>query len=152
MAKFKINGVDGLDLTFDRKSQLSAEDLLRIIRPGAELMRERLAQKAREVFIQRSGDLASSFKLRERADSDGFAAISVAPEGKHSPSGRGIRKRKRGGGAKSKTNAEVAFVLEHGSPRIKATHFMETASEESEADVIDAMEAEFHKLLDERGL
>lgn len=151
MAKFKVNGVEGLDLTFERKSQLSSDDLLRIIRPGAELMQSRLAQKVREVFQQHTGELAASFKLRERQSDDG-AAISVAPEGKHSPSGRGIRNRKKGEKAKAKTNAEIAFVLEHGSPRIKATHFMETAVEESEEDVIAAMEAEYHKLLDERGL
>ena len=149
MAKFKVNGVDGLDLTFERKSQLSTDDLLRIIRPGAELLQSRFAQKISEVFTQRSGDLANSFKLRNIKSDDG-AAISIAPEGKHSPNGRGIRNRKKSG--KPKTNAEVAFVLEYGSPRLAATHFMENTAEESEADVIAAMDAEFNKILDERGL
>ena len=149
MAQFKVNGVDGLDLTFERKSQLSTDDLLRIIRPGAELMQSRFVQKIHEVFTQRSGDLANSFKLRNIKFDDG-AAISIAPEGKHSPNGRGIRNRKKSG--KPKTSAEVAFVLEYGSPRLAATHFMENTVEESEADVIAAMEAEFNKILDERGL
>lgn len=151
MAKFKVNGVDGLDLTYERKSQLSTDDLLRIIRPGAELMQTRLSQKVRDVFIQHTGELAASFKMRERTSDDG-AAISIAPEGKHSPSGRGIRKRKKSGNGKPKTNAEIAFVLEHGSPRIHATHFMENTVEESEEDVIAAMDAEFTKILAERGL
>lgn len=151
MAKFRVNGVDGLDLTYERKSQLSTEDLLRIIRPGAELMQSRLSQKVRDVFVQHTGELAASFKMRERKSDDG-AAISISPEGKHSPSGRGIRNRNRGGKSKAKTNAEIAFVLEHGSPRIHATHFMEIAVEESEADVIAAMDVEFNKILAERGL
>lgn len=151
MAKFKINGVDGLDLTYDRKSQLSSDDLLRIIRPGAELMRDRLSKKVKDTFVQHTGELAASFKLRER-QSDSGAAISVAPEGKHSPSGRGIRNRKRKGKGKGNTNAEIAFVLEHGSPRIRASHFMENTVEESEDDVIAAMDAEYNRLMDERGL
>mgnify|MGYP006978556433 CR=1 FL=1 len=149
MAKFRVNGVDGLDLTFERKSQLSTDDLLRIIRPGAELIQTRFVQKIQAIFTQHSGDLANAFKLRERKSDDG-AAISIAPEGKHSPNGRGIRNRKKSG--KPKTNAEVAFVLEYGSPRMAATHFMENTIDESEADVIAAMDAEFNKILDERGL
>lgn len=151
MAKFRVNGVDGLDLTYERKSQLSTDDLLRIIRPGAELMQSRFVQKVQAIFTQRSGDLANSFKIRERKSDDG-AAISIAPEGKHRPNGRGIRNRKKSGKSKSKTNAEVAFVLEYGSPRMAATHFMENTIDESEADVIAAMDAEFNKILDERGL
>lgn len=151
MAKFRVNGVDGLDLTYERKSQLSTDDLLRIIRPGAELMQARFVQKVQAVFTQHSGDLANSFKIRERKSDDG-AAISIAPEGKHRPNGRGIRNRKKSEKSKPKTNAEVAFVLEYGSPRMAATHFMENTIDESEADVIAAMDAEFNKILDERGL
>lgn len=151
MAKFKVNGVDGLDLTYERKSQLSTDDLLRIIRPGAELMQSRFVQKVQAIFTQHSGDLANSFKIRERKSDDG-AAISIAPEGKHRPNGRGIRNRKKSEKSKPKTNAEVAFVLEYGSPRMAATHFMENTIDESEADVIAAMDAEFNKILDERGL
>ena len=37
MASFRVNGVEGLDLTYERKAQLSDDDLLRIIRAGAAL-------------------------------------------------------------------------------------------------------------------
>ena len=47
MATFKYNGVDALDLTFEKMANLSGDDLLRIIRPGAELLRERLIEKVR---------------------------------------------------------------------------------------------------------
>ena len=46
MATFKYNGVDALDLTFEKMANLSGDDLLRIIRPGAELLRERLIGKS----------------------------------------------------------------------------------------------------------
>lgn len=151
MATFKVNGVEGLDLTYERKAQLSDDDLLRIIRAGAEVMRDRLREKVQAVFIQHSGDLANSFKLFPQKD-EGNPVIVVSPSGNHSPNGRGIRKRKSNAKRKTKTNAEVAFVLEHGSPRHKATHFMEECVEASTPEVIAAMEAEFSKIMDERGL
>lgn len=151
MASFRVNGVEGLDLTYERKAQLSDDDLLRIIRAGAEVMRERLREKILAVFAQHSGDLADSFKLFERKES-GNPFILVSPAGKHRPNGRGIRDRKSDPKRKGKTNAEVAFVLEYGSPRHNATHFMEECVEASTPEVISAMEAEFSKLMDERGL
>lgn len=151
MASFRVNGVEGLDLTYERKAQLSDDDLLRIIRAGAEVMRERLREKVLAVFTQHSGDLADSFKLFERKES-GNPFILVIPAGKHRPNGRGIRDRKSDPKRKGKTNAEVAFVLEYGSPRHNATHFMEECVEASTPEVIAAMEAEFSKLMDERGL
>ena len=151
MASFRVNGVEGLDLTYERKAQLSDDDLLRIIRAGAEVMRERLREKVLAVFTQHSGDLAESFKLFERKES-GNPFILVSPAGKHRPNGRGIRERKSDPKRKGKTNAAVAFVLEYGSPRHNATHFMEECVEASTPEVIAAMEAEFSKLMDERGL
>ena len=148
MATFKYNGVDALDLTFEKMANLSGDDLLRIIRPGAELLRERLIEKVRAIFTQRSGSLANSFKLKERVWEDG-AGISVLPTGKHPKSSTGKR---RSNGSYQGTNAEVAFILEYGSPRIGATHFMENTAEESEQEVYNAMDAELTQILRERGL
>lgn len=152
MARFKYNGVEALDLTFDKMANLSGEDLLRIIRPGANLLRERLSEKVRTLFKQRTGSLADSFVLTERILDDG-AGITVLPHGKHPNSFTGKRRgKRRSNGHYEGTNAEVAFVLEHGSPRIKATHFMENTAEESENDVYDAMQEELNAVLSELGL
>lgn len=152
MAAFKYNGVDALNLTFDKMANLSGDDRLRIIRPGAELLRERLVDKVLTLFTQRSGALAKSFKLKERAWEDG-AGISVYPTGKHPKSSTGKRRRKRrSNDPYDGTNAEVAFILEYGSPRIKASHFMETTAEESEGVVYEAMQAELNAILTELGL
>ncbi len=129
-------------------ANLSGDDLLRIIRPGAELLRERLIEKVRAIFTQRSGSLANSFKLKERVWADG-AGISVLRTGKHPKSSTGKR---RSNGSYQGTNAEVAFILEYGSPRIGATHFMENTAEESEQEVYNAMDAELTQILRERGL
>lgn len=152
MASFKYNGVDALDLTFEKMANLSGEDLLRIIRPGAALLRERLIEKVRTIFTQRSGSLANSFKLKERVWADG-AGISVLPTGKHPKSSTGKRRgKRRSNGSYQSTNAEIAFILEYGSPRIGATHFMENTAEASEQEVYNAMDAELTQILRERGL
>lgn len=152
MASFKFDGVDALGLTFEKKANLSDDDLLRIIRPGAELLRERLSKKVRSIFAQRTGALADSFKLTERVLTDG-ASITVLPGGKHSHPVMGKRKPRRKSDANhERTNIEIAFILEHGSPRIKATHFMETTAEESEDAVYAAMEKELDAVLAEKGL
>lgn len=152
MAAFKYNGVDALDLTFDKMANLSGDDLLRIIRPGAELLRERLVDKVLTLFTQRSGALAKSFKLKERVWEDG-AGISVYPAGKHPKSSTGKRRgKRRSNGHYDGTNAEVAFILEYGSPRMDATHFMQNTAEESEEAVYEAMQAELNAILTELGL
>nr|DAK96031.1 MAG TPA: hypothetical protein [Caudoviricetes sp.] len=152
MAVFKCNGVDALELTFDKMANLSGDDLLRIIRPAAELLKTRLSEKVRAIFTQRSGSLANSFKLRERVWEDG-AGITVLPMGKHPKSSTGKRHgKRRSNGSYQGTNAEVAYILEFGSPRIDATHFMQNTAEESEQDIYDAMDAELTRILNERGL
>lgn len=62
------------------------------------------------------------------------------------------RGKRRSNGSYQGTNAEVAFILEYGSPRIGATHFMENTAEESEQEVYNAMDAELTQILRERGL
>lgn len=152
MAVFKYNGVDALDLTFEKMANLSKDDLLRILRPGAELLRGRLVDKVLALFNQHSGSLAKSFRLKERTWEDG-AVISVLPTGKHPKSSTGKRRgKRRSNGHFDGTNAEVAFILEYGSSRIGATHFMETTAEESETEIYEVMQAELNAILSELGL
>ena len=81
------------------------------------------------------------------------AGISVLPMGKHPKSSTGKRRgKRRSNGSYQGTNAEVAFILEYGSPRIGATHFMENTAEESEQEVYNTMDAELTRILRERGL
>lgn len=152
MAIFRSNGTDALELTFEKMANLSTDDLLRVIRPGADVLQKRLIDKVLSIFTQRSGSLAKSFKQKERVWADG-ASISVLPIGKHLGSSTGKRRgKRRSNGHYDGTNAEVAFILEYGSPRIDATHFMSNTVDESEAEVLAAMEAELDVVLKELGL
>ena len=90
--------------------------------------------------------------IEEKSDDDGVFAY-IFPKGKHRGSSTGKRKgKRRSNGKYSGTNAEVAYILEYGSPRISATHWLENANEEAEGDVIAAQKEAWNDLLTKKGL
>lgn len=153
MAKFSFNGMDAIEASFQEMSQLSDEEKYSVIAPAAELLRQRFVEKIKSIFVQRSGKLAESITVVQKSDDAGTYA-HITPTGKHPASSTGKRKRKDGkaNGRYSGSNAEVAWILEHGSPRITPRHWMETTNEESEDEVIAAEEAAWDDLLRAKGL
>lgn len=152
MAKFSFNGMDGIAASFEQLSKLTNEEKMSVIMPAARLLLERQKEKILSVFTQRTGDLAKSLVIEQRSDDDGIKAF-IVPSGKHRGSGTGRRKRRNGrsNGKYSGTNAEVAFILNYGSPRIKATHWLENANDEAEEDVISAEQSAWDDLLKTKG-
>lgn len=152
MAKFTFNGADELSASFEELAKLSDQDRMGIIMPAAQLLVERQKQKLLELFVQRSGALAESITIREKSDEDG-AYAEIFMKGKHPGSGTGKRKRKdgRSNGKYSGTNAEVAYILNYGSPRIAATHWLENANDEAEEDVIATMQNAWNDILKSKG-
>lgn len=153
MAKFSFNGVDSLSASFEQLAQLSDQDKMSVIMPAARILLDRQREKIIQLFTQRSGALANSLTIQEKSDDDG-AYAHIYLKGKHPGSGTGKRKRKNGrsNGRYSGSNAEVGYILEYGSPRIAATHWMETANEEAEAEVVAAQQEAWDQLLTEKGL
>lgn len=153
MASFTFNGMDELTASFEQLSNLSDEDKMSVIMPAATLLVERQRQKIQQLFQQRTGDLADSLTIRERSDENGVYA-NIYLKGKHRGSGTGRRKRKNGrsNGRYSGSNSEVGYILEYGSPRIAARHWMETANEEAEADIVAAEQSAWDDLMEKKGL
>ena len=153
MAKFSFNGANDIAASFEQMSKLTDEDKLSIIMPAAQLLLQRQKEKLEQLFTQRTGDLARALTIQEKTDDDGVYA-NIYLKGKHRGSGTGKRKRKdgRSNGKYSGSNAEVGYILEYGSPRIAPKHWMETANEESEADVIAAEQEAWDQLLTKKGL
>lgn len=153
MAKFSFNGMDEISASFEQLANLTDEDRMSVIMPAAKLLLERQREKILSLFAQHTGDLANSLTIQEKNDGDGaFAYIFL--KGKHRGSGTGKRKRKdgRSNGKYSGTNAEVGYILEYGSPRIAATHWLENANEEAEDEVIAAQQEAWDDLLTKKGL
>lgn len=153
MAKFSFNGMDEISASFDQMASLSEDDRLSVIMPAASLLAERQRDKIIQLFQQRTGDLAASIKIKVKDDGDGSYAY-ISPEGKHRGSGLGKRRRKNGrsNGKYSGSNAEVAYILNYGSPRIAATHWLENANEEAADDVVSVQQEAWNDLMKKKGL
>ena len=152
MAKFSFNGVDTLSASFEQLSQLSDADKMGILMPAAKLLVQRQREKIEQLFTKRTGDLADSLTIRQENGEDG-AYAHIYLKGKHRGSSTGKRKgKRRSNGRYSGTNAEVGYILEFGSPRIAARHWMETANEEAADDVVAAEQAAWDDLVTQKGL
>lgn len=152
MAKFSFNGMDEISASFEQLANLTDEDRLSVIMPAARLLVQRQKEKIVQMFQQRTGDLEKSIKIKVKDDGDGSYAC-ISPEGKHRGSGTGKRRgKRRSNGKYSGTNAEVAYILNYGSPRISATHWLENANEEAEEEVIAAQQEAWNDLVTKKGL
>lgn len=152
MASFTFNGMDELSAKFEDLAQLTDEDRMSVIMPGAKLLMERQRAKILSVFKRRTGTLADSLAIQERSDDNG-AYAHIYLKGKHPGSSRGKRLKKgKSAGKYSGTNAEIGYILEYGSPRIAATHWMENTNEESADDLVAAQQAAWNDLLTKKGL
>ena len=152
MAKFTFNGMDELSASFEELSQLSDEDKMSVIMPAAKLLVERQRQMIERLFRKRTGDLVNSLTIQQKSDEDG-AYAHIYLKGKHRGSSTGKRRgKRRSNGRYSGTNAEVGYILEYGSPRIAARHWMENANEEAEDEVVATEQAAWEELLTQKGL
>lgn len=171
MAKFKCEFSDsrGGDLYGQAEfSELSSEDMLSVLRPAAEILRKHYKSVILRLFKKRTGSLSESFQAEEWGLDREYintneAVISVGPKGKHKGSMRAARSRAGSStrkyakhNRKSKStgisNAELGYLLEVGTPRIPATHWMENANEEISDTVQQIIEDEFDSLLKRKGL
>jgi hypothetical protein len=152
MAKFSFNGMDEISASLEQIANLTDEDKMSVILRGARLLLERQREKIASVFKQRTGALANSLTIEERSDDSGVFAY-IFPKGKHPGSSTGKRMKKgRSSGKYSGSNAEVAYILEYGSPRIAATHWLENANEESADELTETMQSAWNDMLTEKGL
>lgn len=155
MASFKFNGVDGIAASFEELANLSTEAKTKIITAGAEVLRKAQSDKLVEMF--QSENIAPSIKvtIKER---DGEPVAVVAPSGKHPGSTTGKRMKtdkngkRRSSGSYTGSNAEIAYFLEYGTPRMPARHWMETANEEATEAFLAAEAAAWDEHLTEIGL
>ncbi len=149
-----VNGLDQLRADFASWASIPDDAILdRVVLPAAEYFKTRLAMAAATFFNVVSGSLAGSIKILRRGVYDWGIAATVGPDqGKHPHATQGKRKPRAqggGGGHYGGTNAEIAYILEYGSTRIPARHWIEQTLNEVEPDIHAMMEAAFAELMDE---
>lgn len=142
MGSFRFNGIDGIEASFEQLARLSDNDKLRIIRPAAERLKDLQSEAIGTVFNKITGRLANSLVIEEKSG----PKLVVLPKGKHSDkTGKRFKKgkdgKRRSSGRYDGSNAELLYILEYGSPRIPASHVIETTNEKAE-DEIFQIEAE----------
>lgn len=134
MAGFHCNGMDELNISLAQLAQTPEETQYSMLEAGAAELVEKWKEKLQS--IKRSNQLIESIKAKRKTGDSG-PSVLVTPDGTRRSEYRGIRKTKAMGGRK-KSNAEVAYVLEYGTPRMAARHWMETANEEASDEVVAA--------------
>jgi hypothetical protein len=144
MARFEPM-IDDLSMDLQKLGQITEEDAFTILTPAGELVKEKFTEKIRSVFAQRTGKLAAAIQSFKRVE-DG-PSILIYPDGPH----HRYRSRKTKG-TKTATAAEVGFVLEYGSVRVKATHWMENALRENDEAIGQKMQEGFDAFCDEKGI
>ena len=144
MAKFKSHGIESISMSLSVLSNLPDEAAYNVLEAGAAVLIEKWKEKL--LPMKRTKQLIDSIQAKRKIG-DGGPYVLVTPTGTRRSEYRGIRKTKRMGKYK-KYNSEVAYVLEYGTPRMDATHWMETANEEAADAVIDAESKAFDDFLD----
>lgn len=133
MAKFSTRGVDELTLSLEQLATTPEETQYSILEAGASALIPRWKETLQS--MKRTGQLIESVKaVRKKGETP---IVAITPKGKRKGAYTGQRKT-HGGGTYQGTNAEVAYVLEYGTPRMAATHWMETTNEEASDEVVAA--------------
>lgn len=139
MAKFKFNGIDDLQADLEQVAQIDDDTKWRILSAGADVVKTYQQQSILDNFKQRTYQLFGSIKVKRKVSGGEIKAV-ISPQGKRTRASIGIRRYQgHRNGSYQGTNAEVAYILEFGSPRIKARHWMEKANEASTDETNKAM-------------
>lgn len=151
MAKFEFNGVDNIISDFDKLARLDDETTYSILDAGAEALRTVMQDVLRRLGLMDPVDpqLIYSLQIMRKKTHRGVL-VRIGPHGPRD-NNRKASKRK-GGGYYSNTNDEVGYLLEYGTPRISAKHWMETANEEGRDACTEAMQEAWNKHLDDLNL
>lgn len=156
MMDLHIDGLDRLSVSFITLEQLSEDQIWDIIAPAAEKLKAAMQGVIRRMFNQCSGSLHDSIEVQRRISKGGAVFALIGPnQAKHPKATQGERKPRAqggGGGHFAGTNAEVGWILEYGSVRIPARHWMETACTETEEQLYQTLEAGWDETITAAGL
>lgn len=156
MMNLHIDGLDRLTVSYATLSQLSDDEIWGVIEPAAQTLKAKIQEVIARLFRQRTGSLHDSIEIRREIGDSGRVYAVVGPnQAKHPGTGKGKRKPRKGGGGGGSyagTNAEVGYILEYGSARIPAKHWMETACTETEEELAAQLEQGFNALCEAAGL
>lgn len=166
MAKFNYEFSDSgghLSAEAGDKDVFSVDDLLEVLRPAGLKLAEYYKQAILSRFKRRTGSLADSIDIEDNYVGSRYASITVKPFGSHK-GGKYTRRSRAGNPArkfakhnrrpttKAIKNEELLYLLEHGTPRIPASHVIESTNDAVMEEIQDIVENGFTDLLKKKGL
>ena len=156
MARFYFDGIDELNASLNAAAEVEPASILKILHAGADILVAAWREKLGAMGKPDPKPLQDSITTRDVTRDDKIA-VQLRFSGKHPHGLKGQRMKKENGKRRSSgtyagTNAEIAYILEYGTPRMPATHWMETANDESEEAVQQAMASAWNEYLKGKGL
>lgn len=156
MAKFRLNGADTLIADFEKLAVVDDETKYSILEAGAAVLKSAQQEVLRRLGLVNSVEpqLINSIG----ADRLSGNVVRLMPKGtrknkrKTYKRMKNVKGQRRSSGSYDNTNAEVGYLLEYGTPRVPAKHWMETANEEGGDACVDAMQDAWNKHLDDLNL
>ena len=142
MANFSVKGLNELNAQITAAEDVDKGTLLKVCRAGAAVLVEAWKKALGAMGKTDPVPLADSIVTKDTAVAEG-AAVTLSFTGKHSHGASG---------GNPGTNAEVAYILEYGSPRMAAKHWMEMANDSAAEAAKTAMADAWNSYLNERGL
>jgi len=131
MARFETSGMDEIIRELDRLGNDAEPVARRMLKAGAEKVKEAWKQAAKQHQLRDTGDMINSINYaREPKRLSGILTIDIYPQGKDR---HGVR------------NAEKAFVLHYGTKKIKPTHWVDDADQMA----AEPVQKEFERIWDD---
>lgn len=156
MMNFHIDGLDRLSVSYASLSRISDDDLWAIIEPAANTLKDKMQETISGLFQTITGSLLGSIEVKRKSSRGGTVYALVGPNDKKHPKSSTGKRRARAqggkGGSYSGTNAEVAWILEHGTSRIPGRHWMEQAVTSTEEELLGQLETGFNAYCEAVGL
>lgn len=167
MAKFKcnFNAKTYAHMSGEKEASetLGLDDLLEVLRPAAMALKEKYQAKLRSLGLVLTGELADSIDFEDDTTGSNYARFIVQPFGRRKkgkrirksragPADRKYAKHSRSPKSRAATNEEIGYLLEVGTPRITAFHWMELTNDESEEEIQQIIDDNYTELLRKKGL
>lgn len=155
MPKISMDGLDGLQASFEQLAQADDETIYTILQAAADVYIPALTERLDQLLHPgHTGQLQKSIQAFRRAGKEsGEPYLLIYPEGPRRKDRKTDRTSTRQG-KKSKTadNATVGFLLEYGTPRMDALHWMEQTIESKAGEAMAAAQAALDRWITSLGL
>ena len=144
MPKVTVDGLDGIQASFEQLARADDETVYTILQAAADVyvpaLRDRLEQLLKPL-AQRTGQLQAAISVFRRTGDGGPYLLIYPSGGRAKPRKTDRTSTRQGKKSKPADNAAVGFLLEYGTPRMPALHWMERTVEERSGEATAAAQA-----------